>query len=95
MGEKMTCPGCNSHSSGVLNAFNESDPCPECGLSAQAMWEIAGVRAKRADDALKQRVEELIKDVDRWRRRAVLAEAFKADVRAAIDRYNEEREALG
>ncbi|MFJ4828445.1 hypothetical protein ACIP79_00665 [Streptomyces sp. NPDC088747] len=94
MGDKMTCPGCNSHGSDVLNDFMDDRPCRQCGLSASAAFEIQTVRTSRADDALKQRVEELVKEVDLWKRRANIAEAFKADVRFAMDRYNEERERL-
>lgn len=94
MGDRTSCPGCRSHTSGVLNAFQENKPCPYCGLSAQAAFEIEGVRRRVADAELKARVEELIKEVDQWRGRTIIAEAFKADVRFAVDRYNEEREKL-
>lgn len=91
MGQKMTCPGCRSHTSDILHRFQENEPCPHCGLSAQAALEIEGVRRRTADEALKQRVEELVKEIDQWRRRAELAENYMDEVRSAIDLYDERR----
>lgn len=68
MGQKMTCPACDSHSSSVLNAFEEGRPCPNCGLSAQAALEIQMVRQRRADEDLKAKLETAIKERDEAQR---------------------------
>ncbi len=80
----MTCPGCQSHSSDILNDFTDGVPCRYCGLSAAAAFEIQGVRQSRADDALKGRVEELVKEADQWRRRAERAENFVVGISDAV-----------
>ena len=59
MSEKMTCPVCNSHSSSVLRAVVEGDPCPNCGTPADVILEVEQLREQRADAALKARVEAL------------------------------------
>jgi len=56
----MECPGCGSYSSSVLSAFHDDKPCPSCGLSAAAAWEILRVRKSRADEALKRQLEQEI-----------------------------------
>lgn len=64
MSRKMTCPACNAYTSSVLAAFEEGQPCPYCGLSADAALEIDGVRQQRADENLKARLEKAIKERD-------------------------------
>jgi hypothetical protein len=68
MSNKMTCPGCGTHTSSVLAAFEEGRPCPNCGLSAEAALEIQAVRLKRADEELKTRLETAIKERDEAQR---------------------------
>lgn len=60
----MTCLGCGSHTSSVLYAFQNGEPCPVCGLSATATLEIQGVRQVQADVRLKEQLEQAIKDRD-------------------------------
>lgn len=68
MGNKMTCPACDSHTSAVLAAFDEGNPCPYCGLSAGAALEIQTVRLKRADEELKTHLVTAIKERDEAQR---------------------------
>lgn len=80
----MTCPGCGAHTSSVLAKVNDGEPCPFCGLSADAILEVAEVRRKAADEDLKARLEKALVDRDR-----ALAEAAKLrnvlhDVRLAV-----------
>lgn len=65
MSDKMTCPGCEAHSSTVLNRFRNGDPCSFCGLSAEAALEIMEVREKRADAELKARLVDALKRADK------------------------------
>jgi hypothetical protein len=85
MSEKLTCPGCNSHTSEIFRAISTDDPCPYCGLSARAIIEIDRVRSARADTQLIERTEELIianshlqRDYDDLMRRLVA-------IRSAVD----------
>lgn len=71
----MTCPGCDSESSSVLSAFRDGDPCPFCGLSAQAAAEIDRIHQTRADEALKTQVKTAIKERDAAQREARWAKA--------------------
>ena len=64
MGQKMTCPGCDSHTSSVLYAFENGKQCPNCGLSAAATLEIQTVRRAQADAQLKEKYEQAIKERD-------------------------------
>ena len=68
MSDKMTCPGCDSHTSGVLAAFNDGEPCPYCGLSAETTLELRAVRRSHADEALKTKCEQLLKERDEAQR---------------------------
>lgn len=61
----MTCPGCNAHTSGVVTAFEEGDPCPYCGLPATATAEILDARKRSADAELTKRYEEAVKRAGR------------------------------
>ena len=60
MSDKMTCPGCDAHTSDVAQAHYEDQPCPYCGLSASAMREILAVRRKQADEELKTAAEDAL-----------------------------------
>lgn len=60
---KMTCPGCDAHTSSVVTAFDEGDPCPYCGLPATATEEILDARKRAADADLTRRYEDLVKRV--------------------------------
>lgn len=70
MSEKMACPGCGAHLSGVLRAYEAGSPCPECGLSASAASEILRIRSSRADEALRSDLAEALKGRDAAERKA-------------------------
>lgn len=57
MSDKMTCPGCDSHASAVLRAFEDCEPCPYCGLSWSTAAELEEkhrtVRQSRANEEMK------------------------------------------
>jgi hypothetical protein len=56
----MECPGCGAYSSSVLIKVNDGEPCPFCGLSAEAIVEIGSVRREKADEGLKARLEKAL-----------------------------------
>jgi hypothetical protein len=53
---KSACPGCDEYSSRIATAFGEGLPCPNCGLSYDAVAEIRQVQRSRADEELKSRL---------------------------------------
>lgn len=65
MADKMTCPGCGSHTSTILSRFNEGQGCDVCGLSSAAMAEIITVQERRADAELKAKLEDALKRADK------------------------------
>jgi hypothetical protein len=62
MADKMECPACKAYLSGIKMAFQNGEPCPECGLSAEAAEEVLSIWDTRANEALQakagaQRIE--------------------------------------
>lgn len=53
--DKATCPACETTTSSVLSAFRRGDPCPCCGLSAEAAGELVAARRRGADADLVRR----------------------------------------
>lgn len=64
----MTCLGCQSHTSAVLDAYEDGSPCPYCKLSAAATLEIQSIRRAHADEKLKTKLETAIKERDEAQR---------------------------
>ena len=64
MSEKLTCPGCKSHTSAVRLAYFNGQPCPHCGLSNGAIEEILNVQRSMADKDLTERYRKLLIEVD-------------------------------
>jgi hypothetical protein len=65
MSEKMTCPGCGSHSSSVLADYRAEKPCRNCGLSWDAATEILDVQERTANEELKAKLAEALKRADK------------------------------
>lgn len=80
----MECPGCGAVSSSVLVKVMNGDPCPFCGLSADAVLEIGGVRRKRADEELKERLATALAELDRAKAEAARLRGQVADARRAL-----------
>lgn len=77
MSEQMTCPACDSTTSSVLDAVRRGDPCPHCGLSAQAIGEFEQARVRGADESLVERAAKA-------ERRAEQAETRARDAESAL-----------
>ena len=60
MSEKLTCPGCSTHTSQRLAELQDGRPCSNCGLSAEATAEILAVRRVQADEKLKAQLEHVL-----------------------------------
>lgn len=85
MSERMTCPGCDSHTSSVLVAYQAGGPCPYCGLSWAAIAEIERIQHTRAGEELKAELAETIKARDAAERRAATLGRKLDRVRRALD----------
>lgn len=84
MSQKMTCPACTSHTSSILQAVNDGQPCPHCGLSAAAIIEIESIAERRGDEALKAQLAEALVSADRARTRVAELERINRNVRSAL-----------
>jgi hypothetical protein len=82
--EKTECPGCHAVTSSVRVSVMNGDPCPYCGLSADAVLEIGGVRRKQADGELKERLATALADLDRAKAEAVKLRGQVASARQAL-----------
>lgn len=75
MSDKAECPACGSYSSTIRRAFGDGDPCPSCGLSADAAAEVMAIRRRDADAELTRRCEEATVRADRTETRVRQLEA--------------------
>lgn len=87
--DKMTCPGCDAHTSGVLGAFKDGEPCPYCQLPATATEEILDARKRAADADLTKRYEELVKRNAQLETERNLLRAALNQVTAAVQRIKD------
>lgn len=102
MSDKMSCLGCDAYSSSVLEAFNDGEPCPYCGLSAATTLELQTVRKARSDEALKAKCEQALKERDeaqrelRWAKQRLerLASTLGESVRQLESPLTEEKGAF-
>lgn len=58
MSNKMDCLGCDSYTSAIYQAYENGDPCPNCGLPAEVTARVLAARKKAADEDLIQRYQE-------------------------------------
>jgi FtsZ-binding cell division protein ZapB len=80
----MTCLGCQAHTSAVLDAYEDGSPCPYCKLSAAATLEIQTIRRARADDELKGKLEQAIRERDEAQRERDWAKQRLAHVESEL-----------
>ena len=85
MGDRMTCPGCDAHTSDVLGAYERWEPCPHCGLSPNTMQEILVIRSRRANAEVTKLAENAIKDRDRFSAENAKLRRVLEEIRDAVD----------
>jgi hypothetical protein len=90
MSEKMTCPGCQSHTSDVRRAYDEDEPCPHCALPASATDQVLAARRKAADADLTARYEELAVRVGRAESEAVRLRNVVDQFRDVLDEFDKQ-----
>jgi hypothetical protein len=64
MSNKMVCPGCDSYTSAIYEAYQDERACPYCGLSHDAAKEIEAVRESRTTAEFQAKYEQALKDRD-------------------------------
>lgn len=89
MSDRMTCPGCNVHTSSVLNAFENDRPCPHCGLSVEATAELLEVREKVANDELKTKLTAALLRADKAERRIYRLEDAIREIKGTLEDLGE------
>lgn len=77
MSDKMECPGCKSYTSSVLRAVRDGEPCPYCGLTADAIEAVLAASRKHGETKLVEDLREALKRADK-------AEAQAGRLRAAM-----------
>lgn len=55
MANKAYCPGCDASLSRIREAFDDGQPCPNCGLPYEAAMAVEAARARGADEKLVER----------------------------------------
>lgn len=91
MSDKMTCPGCDSYTSGVLADFTNEEECRYCGLPHEAAAAILSVRRTAADADLKARYEDAITRATRAEADSVRFAALLFELRELIERFSVDR----
>lgn len=86
MGERMYCPGCNSSLSAILFAVREGRPCPNCGLSAEAIMEVNSLKDSRADEQLQAKISLMIIEEDKLRRELAWCREQLTKIRDSVNR---------
>lgn len=74
---KRSCPGCEAWTSSVGLAFRQGEPCPYCGLPAEAARLIDEAQERNVSAKLTQRLIEAEK-------RAAKAEGAAAELRSLL-----------
>lgn len=85
MGNRATCPGCDSHTSSVWAALRDGEPCPYCGLSADAIVAVTAAREGHGSAALKAEVSRLLIENDRLREALAKTTLALSSARAAVE----------
>jgi uncharacterized membrane-anchored protein len=76
--DKMECPGCEAETSSVLGAVKRGEPCPYCGLSADAIEAVTEARKRHGETQMVAQLAAALK-------RAETAEARAAHLSRALD----------
>lgn len=89
MADKMTCPGCDAHLSSILRAYDDGEPCPNCGLSWAAVDELftkrRAVAVSRANEDVKQVADQALLRAGRLEAENERLRRIVDGVRAALD----------
>lgn len=90
MSRKLTCPGCNSHTSSVQAAVDNDQPCPYCGLPATTIVAVLGARQHTTDSELLARFEQAEVRAGRAEAEVLRLRGRLAAVTALVDEWNRE-----
>ncbi len=85
MSEKRECPACDSCTSSVLSAFAQGQPCPYCGLSAEAADELEAARVRGASEALVASTAQALRRAEVAETEALRLRGLIVQARRALD----------
>lgn len=89
---KMICPGCDSESSTIKGARERGEGCPCCGLSSEAMTEVAAARYRHGETTLTERLAELLGRAEKAEREAYRLRSHLATIKATVAAFDAEPE---
>lgn len=84
MSNKIECPGCESYTSSVARAVSDGDPCPYCGLSADAIRTVLEARERHGETKLVEQITEALKRAEKAEHEAKALRAALRAVRTAL-----------
>lgn len=84
MSYKVTCPGCDSYTSGIANAVHRGEPCPYCGLPAETVIKVNRVREERGSEELRRQLSEALLKVGKDEAALAKLSEFVSTVREAL-----------
>ena len=90
MGERMTCPVCDAHTSGVLSAVRDGGPCPYCNAPAELILEVTSLKARATDEKIVQRVQELGVQLGKAQGENERLQRLVMNIRDALAQYDAE-----
>jgi hypothetical protein len=80
MSGKMNCPACHAYTSDVLRAYEDEEPCPSCGLPAEAAGHILRIQRSKADEALRAELVQVRTELGR-------VQADRSKLSRKLDRF--------
>jgi hypothetical protein len=89
MSRKIECPGCGSETSGVAWAIDNGEPCPTCGLSAEAIVTVLEVRRRFGETELTERLAAALKRADAAERKVERLQVALIGVATVLDRLDQ------
>lgn len=90
MASKMTCPACDSYTSGVLLASQEGEPCPGCGLPAEAAAQVLEAQKRSVEEGLTRKYMEAEQRAAKAETEAALLRAKLAAIERVMQRDAED-----
>jgi hypothetical protein len=82
---KRWCPGCENVLSSIGTAFNDGEPCPNCGLPAEAAEAIEKAQVRGASDGLAKRTADAEIRAAKAEAEVSILRARLAEIRRALD----------
>jgi hypothetical protein len=85
----MTCPSCDSDTSAALVAYESGQPCPHCGLPADAATQIIEARNRHANEELISKYTQAVQRAEKAEAEAGALRRKLANIRSALETSTE------